>query len=308
MRKIRRILRFFDFDIRQQKSKELWESVRFEPIAKKIQSYPAKEGANPSRYVGTNGERWLMDLRTIQKNKVIGVFWQTVVDGLPVEEIGGQFSPLGVAPGGGVAEPCVFGMYDNKYLIYEINKRGPAPGEIGAYVSELFGRRFKTDITLATLRTFATLLPKIAAFTVLHVRPRFDRMGKIRGTSNEDSLIRILKKLYDRSKQTVEVKISGGRHAHPEDAFEEEFADFLKDHLSDPDNYDDFDILRGAALLQSGQIRPIDIANRYVIEKRVNLRQDKHRGLDIVDAIRKIETAYVSHLGQLQDRSRKKRA
>lgn len=288
----------------QQVQRDLWREVRFEPIAQKIQSYPAIEGASPSRYVITNGERWIVDIRLVKKDEVYGAFWQTVVNGLPVEELGGNFSPLGVKPGGGVSEPCAFGIFDNRYLVYHINKRGPEAGSLGAYISQIFDRRFKVDIVPAKRRTFEMILPKIVAFTVLEVRPRFDRIGRITASEENDSLIGILKKLISRTKQNTEIKISAGRHADPDDAFEHEFADFLKEHLANPQNYRDFDILKGAALLQSGDIKPIDIMDKHIIEKKVKLRLDKSRGLDIADAITKISTAYIGMRQQLSERSR----
>jgi hypothetical protein len=307
VKEITRTLRFFDFKIMQHERSGLWQEVNFEPIAEEIQKYKAKEGIVPSRYVRTDGERWIADFRSIKKGEIFGVFWQTIVDGLPVEELGGRFSPLGVKPGGGVAEPCVFGLFENKYLAYHINRRGPEAGYFGAYITQIFDRKFKVDIVPATLSTFEKMLPKIAAFTVLQIRPRFDRMGRIRTTKQDESIIGILKKLIARTQQQVELKITAGRHAHPDDAFEHEFAEFLKEHLANPENYKDFDILKGAALMQSGAIKPIDIMDRYTIEKKIKLRLDKNRGIDIADAIRKISTAYVGMRGQLYDRTTKQR-
>lgn len=302
MREIRRTLRFFDVDIRQHKGRRVWEKVRFEPIARKIQGMPAVEGVADSRYVPVDGERLLMEVRSNQKNEVIGVLWRTVVDGLPVAELGGEFSPLGIAPGGGVSEPCVFGLFENSILVYTLNRRGPPPADFSVYISSIFGGKFKADVIPARLRTFNKILPKIAAFTVLHIRPRFDSMGYIRGKVKRTSLLGILGMLMSRTGQSVAIKISGGRHVHPLDAFEEEFAEFLKEHLKDPNRYSDFEILEGSALLQSGAISPIDITDKHHVEARVTLNLDKDRGLDIADAIRKIKSAYVGKQSQLESR------
>ena len=307
MKKITRTIRCYDFKIMQQESRDLWKEVKFEPIARKIQSFPAEEGVNPTRYVGTNGERWIVDFRSIQRNEVIGVFWRTVVDGLPLEELGGQFSPIAVAPEGGISEPSVFGIFDNSYLVYQINRRGPEAGDLSTYLSLLFDRKFKTDIVPAKLRTFDRILPQIVAFTVLHVRPRFDRMGRIYDQAHKSSLVKILKTLHERSDKSPEVKLSGGRHTTTDDAFEREFAEFLKEHLSEPENVDDFDILSGSALLQSGDIKPIDIMDKYHIEKKVDLKQNMNRALDIADAIRKIQSVYIEKKPILHDRTVKLR-
>ena len=70
--------------------------------------------------------------------------------------------------------------------------------------------------------------------------------------------------------------------------------------MEDPDRYSDFEILRGTALLQSGELKSIDIADKYHIEKTVMLREDKNRSLDIADAFRKIDTAYISKRDDLK--------
>ena len=300
LREIKRKLRFFHVDIREREKRYMWKKVRFEPIAEQITKMPAEEGHSNSSYVATDGERLLMEIRSIEKDKVMGVLWKTAIDGLPVQERGGQFIPLGIAADGGVSEPCVFGLFKNSYLVYTISQKGPAAAFFSVYISRLFNKLFKVDLFPAKRRSFDKILPKIAAFTVLNIRPRFSLMGRISRSVRSTSLIGILKALMSRSEKPVEIKFIGGRHTTSDDAFEAEFAEFLKKHLKNPDYYSDFKILKGTALLQSGEIRPIDIQDQYQIEKVVKLRQDSDRGLDIAYAMRLISTAYNEKKSELE--------
>ncbi len=292
MREIKRKLRFFHVDIREREKRHMWRKVTFEPIAEEIKKMPAKDGHPKSSYVTLDGERLLMEIRTIENGKVIGVLWKTAIDGLPVQERGGKFLPLGIAKDGGVSEPCVFGLFKNKYLVYTINQRGPPAAFFSVYITKLFNERFKIDLVPAKRRSFDKILPKIAAFTVLNIRPRFGSMGQIPRSVGRTSLVGILRSLMSRSRKPVEIKFIGGRHTTSDDAFEEEFAAFLREHLKNSDNYSDFEILKGTALLQSGEIRPIDINDQYQIEKAVKLRQNSDRSLDIAFAMRHVSSAY----------------
>lgn len=300
LREIRRKLRFFHVDIRQREKRHVWKKVRFEPIAVQITKMPAVEGHSNSSYVEMDGERLLMEIRSVEKDKVMGVLWKTAIDGLPVQERGGQFIPLGIAADGGVSEPCVFGLFKNSYLAYTISQKGPYAALFSVYISRLFDKRFKIDLTPAKRPSFDKILPKITAFTGLNIRPRFSSMGRIPRSVPRTSLIGILKSLMSKSGKPVEIKFLGGRHTTSDDAFEEEFAEFLREHLKNPDNYSNFDILKGTALLQSGEIRSIDIQNQYLIEKVVKLRQDSDRCLDIAYAMRQISTVYIGKKTELE--------
>jgi hypothetical protein len=295
-----RQLRFYAVDARQRISGDEWKRIDFHNIAKSLQQL-SSNGDESKRYFHERDERWFVDFSTIKKSEVLGALRRSRTLGWPQEEHKGKLKPLEISGDKGLAETNHFGVFDNNTLVYEINRSGLRVGELARYIESIM-KKADFNITIQfnqlVVETFRWVLPKIMAMTRLKMRPVVSSLPKLAEESNLD-IFKLLAKASRKAK-TAQIDLSAGRSPLPKEAFGSDLAKFIKQYLVDEGNADDFEILEFTALLDTGELTPLDITDKHIIQKRVKIPVGPGRTVITSEAHKKISATYIEKKNTLQ--------
>lgn len=298
---VRRQLRFYIVDARQRINDDEWKKIDFHNIAKSLQGL-SSSGDESNRYYHERDERWFVDFQAVTQNEVMGALRRSRISGWPQEEHKGKLKPLQISGDKGLAETNHFGVFDNHILVYELNRSGLRVGELARYIESIM-RNADTDITIQfnqlVLERFRHILPKIMAMTRLKIRPVVRSLPKLAKESGLD-IFKLLSRA-GRNTKTAQIELSAGRVPLTKEAFGAELTQFLKKYLIDEGNADDFELLEFTALLDTGELMPLDITDKHIIQKRVNIPVGSGRTVITAEAHKRISATYREKKSTLEE-------
>lgn len=285
VKSVRRTVRLFNIEVRQREPNDQWQTISFRSVAELLQQLPTDVSASPNRYLVRNGERWHVDFRDVGGglgvNPILAICFRGREEDLPIIERDGAITNIIIQEGQALAERNVFGVFDNNRLVFQVSRHGLYAAHLSMYLTtkvneilQLRGepRRIHVDITQLVRPTFEDILREAISFTRLHIRPRYDAIGRLNSLRRGSSMIRILSDLMKISKHSAEIRVSAGRNPRSDDAFLNEFADWARENIQDFREDDLFEIFEGSALTRSGEIRLFDLLDRHVFQKRVSMQ------------------------------------
>ena len=103
-----------------------------------------------------------------------------------------------------------------------------------------------------------------------------------------------------RNTKTAQIDLSAGRNPLSKEAFGADLAKFLKKYLVDEGNADDFEILEFTALLDTGEITPLDLTDKHIIQKKVAIPVGSGRTVVSSEAHKKIRAVYMEKKSTLK--------
>lgn len=312
----KRIFRLFDFEVRQRISQgNRWRRMAVDTFANAIQNLPLDSTITQNRYMNHNGESWYIDFPIIGPStsnpgftEILGTAWRCRREDLPYLERAGATSKIHLQNDQTIAEANAFGIFsDNSgrsHMLLQVSRHGLRAADIEKLLRELGDRLVSINtwpdinvtISLVTRGDFIKTMRNLVAFTRLHMRPKFDAIGRI--TSSEGGVIAsVYQILTRRIHRPPELNLSLGRNPNPDDAFLHEFAGWLSEHAEDAKN-NLFEILEGSALIRTGELVPFDIMDRHKVEKRKEVLFTNGY-MDFDDAFRIIRATYYELRRQL---------
>lgn len=290
---VRRQVRFYSVDANEKVGEDQWHEIKFHDLALLVDKASAPSSPNQVRYHFTKNERWFIEFHKMDAKETSGRLVRSRLEGVPHSERDYKLSKLKLAKGEGVADVNHFAVFNDNTLAYEQNRSGLRAGEFAACIESIArgqGPYVVIQFNQLVLESFKTILPRIMSLTKLRMRPVVRALPKLEERSKLD-VFRLLRKSAEGAKM-AELCLSAGKRPLPKESFAADLAQFLKEYLTEEGNLDDFDILAMSAVLDTGEIRPLDMSDRHMVQRTARFNLDRDRTIDSEDALDRIRAAY----------------